>query len=437
MTAKRVMQYWLVMTAIIGLAACHGLLDVSDPTLIRDGDIANAGGANAQRLNASTVFQTGTTNVFPDVALITDEWTVDAATSTNLAPIRNVQLDLRQSEAIEAAEGTGDYHLGQLSNAFWQTSIALSAVRAYSPDSLRGDFLGQLYALRGYLILQMAEDLCSGFPINDVADNQMVYGGPLTTDSAIALANSVLDSAVKYVRDSARFVTLARVAKGRALLDQGQYDAAAAMVASVPTAAVYQTEPNYASIFMDGSYCPGCLNTALGNSEGNNGLPFVSANDPRVPLQLLGVRNTNAADTLYYTTKNGPSMNYRVTFASGIEARLIQAEAALHDNQSWKPILDSLRATVGLDTLVDPGTANGRVDLVYSERAFWLFMTGRRLGDLRRLIRNYGRNPEAVFPSGTWKGGTGDSYGTATSIPFNLANEQQYNPHITSGCTSR
>ena len=64
----------------------------------------------------------------------------------------------------------------------------------------------------------------------------------------------------------------------------------------------------------------------------------------------------------------------------------------------WNPILDSLRTNIGLDTLVDPGTADSRLDLLYRERAFWLLRTGHRLGDLRRLIRNYGRSAETVFP---------------------------------------
>jgi len=131
------------------------------------------------------------------------------------------------------------------------------------------------------------------------------------------------------------------------------------------------------------------------------------------------------------------SQSNTLIFANGIEARLIQAEAALHTNQPWKPILDSLRATVGLDTLIDPGNDSARVDMIYRERAFWLFLSGRRLGDLRRLIKNYNRSPDAVFPTGMYLGGNGGTYGTATSIPFVLANEQRYNAKLTSGCTSR
>ena len=422
-------------TALLVLAGCHGLLDVSDPTLIRDEDIANAAGANALRLNALDALVGSIQVPITDVAKFTDEWTLDVTPATSVGTFRDAQLDLRNSQAIEATTPGSDPHLGPLSYILWQTSIAISSVRAYTPDSLKGDFLAQLYAVRGYVILQMAEDLCSGFPINDVADNHTVYGGPLTTDSAIALASAQLDSSLKYVQDSVRFVEFARVVKGRALLDQGKYSEATAMVASVPTEMLY-TRGVPGGIAMQSRYCLGCVLTALGNNEGTNGLPFASAHDLRVPVRVLGRRNTDAGDTLFITTK-GRSASDSIVLASGIEARLIQAEAALHDAQSWKPILDSLRSTVGLDTLVDPGTTDSRVDLIYRERAFWLFMTGRRLGDLRRLIRNYDRTPESVFPTGIWRGGTGDRYGTATAIPFVLSFQQKYNSAEFTGCTSR
>jgi len=415
-------------------AGCHGLLDVSDPTHIGDDDIANAGGANARRLAVSASLGY-LYSVVRDVAIITDEWTIDYPATNIASRDPDAQLDQRNSELFEAAS-YGDNHLGPLDKIFLQTSLAIPEVRAYTPDSLKDDFLAQIYAVRGYVVLQMAEDLCSGFPLNDVVENLAVYGGPLTTDSAVAFASAQLDSAIKYGHDSARVITLARVVKGRALLDQGKYSEANAVVASVPTTSVYLTEQSGPNIYMDTYWCIGCEMFGVGNREGGSGQPFVSANDPRVPLALLGPRNTDPNDTLYITTK-GSSPNDRLMLASGVEARLIQAEVAAHTGAGWKPILDSLRTTVGLAPLNDPGNLYGRIDIVYSERAFWLYMTGRRLGDVRRLVKNYGRSPETVFPTGAYHGGDGGTYGTATSIPFILADQAPYNPNITSGCTNR
>lgn len=418
--------------------ACHGLLDVSNPTLVRDDDVANAFGANARRVNAVGTLNSSMASIVEDVATITDEWNTDGPDFGH--PIN--LLDDRDSEGYETSKNTQDAHLGYLDKIFWETSIAIPPVRAYTPDSLKGDFLGQLYAIRGFAVLQIAEDMCPGFPLNDVGtDSRPLFGGPLTTDSALAFASAQLDSAIKYARDSTTFITLARVAKGRLLLDQGKYTDAAAVVAPVQTVWIYQTTGRPNAINNDwsvGSWDQGGRNNAVGDYEGGNGLPFASAKDPRIPLVVGGTSARNDTDTLYKSTKYSQP-GAQIVLASGVEARLIEAEVALHaGDPSWLTILNTLRGTAispALPALQDPGTASTRVDLVYRERAFWMYLTGHRLGDMRRLIKNYSRNPETIFPTGDYS--TGGSYGTATSIPFILAGQQLSNPHITTGCTAR
>jgi hypothetical protein len=86
----------------------------------------------------------------------------------------------------------------------------------------------------------------------------------------------------------------------------------------------------------------------------------------------------------------------------------------------------------GLTPLTDPGTAAGRVDLLFRERAFWLYGTGSRLSDLRRMVRQYGRNAETVFPSGAYfRAGT---YGT--DVNFAVPTVENQNPNFTA-CTDR
>ena len=107
-----------------------------------------------------------------------------------------------------------------------------------------------------------------------------------------------------------------------------------------------------------------------------------------------------------------------VPLADGITARLIEAEAALKaGNASWLTILNDLRTQVSalmtarygsllgypqstntLPPLTDPGTDAARVNLLFRERAFWLYLTGTRLGDMRRLIRNYAFSTRIIGP---------------------------------------
>lgn len=420
---------------LVLLAGCHGILDVSDPTLIRDQDIANASGANGRRLNAETKFLTAIDPTASDVSLFTDERGYDA---TGLGANDKIALDSRDANKYLTVHAAAydDPHLGILDQVVTKAALAIPQVRLYSPDSVKGDFLAQLFAYRGYSIAQMAEDICPGFPINDVtADNLPILSGQYSTDSALTYALTQLDSALAQGKDSIVYVNLARVTKGRVLLDLGRYAEAATAVAEVPDDFVYLSNPNYTNTFF---VCPSCnwnvSGFPIGDGEGGNGLHFVSENDVvRSPVRYMRHRLNDTSVSEYASTKYASS-NAQYVISSGTEARLIEAEAALNaHNASWLDKLNTLRTPAGLAPLTDPGTDSARVDLIYHERAFWMFLTGRRLGDMRRLIRNYHRDPEHVFPTGPYP--LGGVYGNATAIPFNYKGEALYNPNILTGCT--
>lgn len=426
--------------ALCTATACHGLLDVSDPTIVRDQDLANAGGANGRRLNAARAFFSSLPFVITEVGTITDELTFDADISS-LTSNDFWSLDRRDSEAYEANHiGGSEGHLGYLDLALTAGSLAIPEIRAYTPPDLKGDYLAELFAYRGYVILQMAEDLCPGFPINDVSrDNQPLLGGPVTTDSATRLAIAQFDSALADVSDSTQIGDFVRVMKGRALLDLGQYDSAATAVHAVVTSFVYASDPSQNNPFTP-SYDAGShiysTGFPVGDKEGVNGLAFVTEHDTiRTPMGYAGQRRSFPLDSLFATLKY-PSNTTPFVLASGTEARLIEAEVALHNHDgTWLTMLNGLRTPAGLAALADPGTDSARVDLLYHERAFWMYLTGRRLGDLRRLLRNYGRSAESIFPTGIYP--LGGTYGPATSIPFSFKSQALYNPKITSGCTTR
>src|SRR5207244_6156596 len=105
-------------------------------------------------------------------------------------------------------------------------------------------------------------------------------------DSLFGLAIASADSALANLPgvDSARVGQLASIVKGRALLNRGQFAAAAAAVAQVATTFRYETD--YSSSAGQNEIWN--LNTSIkrytvADTEANVGLPFVSANDPRVP----------------------------------------------------------------------------------------------------------------------------------------------------------
>jgi hypothetical protein len=172
---------------------------------------------------------------------------------------------------------------------------------------------------------------------------------------------------------------------------------------------------------------------SVADTQGINGLNFRSANDPRVQVTSGGV-GFDAATPQWNLTKF-PTRTTPVPIASGLEARLIEAEALLAtDPTGWLNALNTIRSTrlPALPALTDPGTQAGREDLHFRERAFWLFATGHRLGDLRRLIRQYNRTEDGVFPTGLhFKGGL---YGDDVNLPVPFS--ERNNPNFT-GCIDR
>ncbi len=64
----------------------------------------------------------------------------------------------------------------------------------------------------------------------------------------------------------------------------------------------------------------------------------------------------------------------------------------------------------------------------------WLYLTGHRLGDLRREVRTYGRSADSVFPSGNYLGAAGGQIGTEVNFPITV--DEQNNPKAPQ-CTDR
>lgn len=415
------------------LAGCDPL-EVDAPTVNLPEDFANAAGAEAMRAAAIRSFNSAISPEARFSGMLADEFIMGSSTQSGAERF----LDRRLSEEAEEEVDRAGSAYERLHTARIEAAQAIRQLRAYAPNTPPAR-IGQLFAFSGYAKLLLAEDYCPGMAFNEITpDHQLRYGRALTTDEMFDLALADLDTAVTLAADSARILGLARVGKARALLGLGRFAEAAEAAAPVPTDYVFEIEhtteaPSQTNLLNFGTTR---LRYSVADREGGNGLDFVSAGDPRVRVTARG-RTFDNLNTGYSIDKY-PTTTSPMVLASGIEARLIEAEAALRANDvtTWLGILNTLRAeaiTPALPPLEDPGDERARVDLHFRERAFWLFATGHRLGDLRRLIRHYGRTPDEVFPTGDHH--HGGPYGTATSIPF-PAETEGLNPNVT-GCTER
>lgn len=429
----------LAALAAVVLAACSGLLDVKDPDIINPPDVSNPDGAVAAYNGGigDFAFANDGDNGATEGQILVSGVMADEYADAETFPTR-IEYD---SRAINEQNGTLATVFFNLSKARVALEGAAGALQAFAPTPTSR--IGEMLALSGFTYVYFGENYCSGVPFSQrQSDGSILYGQPLATNAILDLAIARFDSA-SGATAAASVLNLAAIGKGRALLDKGDFAGAAAAVAGVPTGFLYQTAHSISSnrqfngVFVfNNQATAGTGRFSVADLEGTNGLNFRSAGDPRVVAPQNGL-GFDKSSPLYVLTKYTSAAS-PVTVAGGLEARLIEAEAQLQGGNGPAMVtsLNALRADAAnnggfnLTALADPGTQVGREDLLFRERAFWLFATGHRLGDLRRLVRQYGRAVNAVYPTGTYVH-TNTTYGSNTelTVPF----DERNNPNFT-GC---
>jgi len=431
--------------------------DISDPAIVHtpEGAVAAYYGT-IDRFRGAFGGDPTTLGVVGFSGVLTDELQSNG-TAINSQHIADLRL---LAEGEESREELNDPY-GSLQLVRGQASQAIGLLTRYAAD--KKDLIGHTYTLVGYAEVFLAELYCSGIPLSTLDfDGDFTYHPGSTTEQVLEHALAKFDSASALLTDSTRFVHLTQLGRARALLGLGRFQEAAAAVAGVPDQFRYDIEfsANMRSFL---STNPSALiwSYTMADRQGLNGLDFRSSGDPRTPTAFLGI-STVTGVAIYHPAKYAQDGSTPIVLASGLEARLIEAEAALREDRAeWLDILNALRTdgnytttpnpndpaqldtlwhagiggVAGLAPLTDPGSFDARVDLLFRERAFWLFLTGQRQGDLRRLIRFYGRSQNQVYPIGGHAAIPGASFGTDTDIPVPMA-ERVSNPKYT-GCISR
>lgn len=361
--------------------------------------------------------------------------------SSDTFPTRN-QIDIRQTTTDNA----------QLSSIFarLQRSRATSEFAARQYATLEPGVALQAEALIfvGVTYLEAGEMYCSGIPFSNInSDGSVAYGQLEPTaqvwhdartrfDSALAILTTALTSdTVKadIAGGKARIhkeIAFANVELGRMLIDSGDFAGAALVTDSlhVPNGFVfdqgYATSPTRVNNgvweynFNEGRF-------SVADSEGVVGLGYRTANDPRVSWADAGTQGFDHVTELFLQNKY-PTRDASIPIASDIEARLIQAEAELAAGGADAAFLGYINAArkdaatqLGVAVPAAGGVPAGMTpaQFLFQERAFGLWLTGHRLGDMRRELKPpYSMDVNSVFPNGAYpKGGV---YGKQVSMPI-------------------
>ena len=372
------------------------------------------------------------------------------------------RISVDQRGPIQTNNGTVQQWLRYMQQARASLERGTVAFAQFAPNDSRR---AELQALEGLMFVYFGEDFCNGMPYSEFVNGTPVFGSPTSNQQSFQLAASWADSALKIAKAGSKEANLAALVKARALLDLNQLDNAAAAVASVPLTFQYNVyNSTNSGREQNGVYInvgPISKRYAVADGESPQSIKFRTlgwndanaTGDPRVRWYQSGI-GQDGQSTAYYTLKY-PDYATPIVVADGIEAQLIIAEDKLANNDvaGWLGILNALRgnttilnsppytlpgqkAATALPVLTDPGTPNGRVDLMFQERALWMYLTGHRLGDLRRLVKFYGRSADSVFPSGNYLGAAGGSLGPDVNFPITI-DEQNNTSAAPNLCTDR
>lgn len=429
-SARRSLRHLVTpLAAALALSACSvtEVLEVTDPDLINPSDVTSAAGADAVRLGALARFNSATSgdeSLLQLGGLFSDEW------NNGDSFIARQEIDQRtitiENSFVTAADRV--WHRARIAS-----QLAIELLREYAPAA-PGWQLAEMYLVQAYLENLAADHFCSGIVFSSIVNGAEVYGAATPTADVYARALAHADSGLALITGTStndlRVRYALQIVKGRILLNQNNPSAAASAVTGVPNSFQYlqfHSLTTTSNTYWNLGNIAGRYSVSV--NEGVNGLDFATANDPRLPIcqgndavcRTIGAVRPNRDDlsTPFYVQRIWPARETSVAILVGTEARLIEAEAQLRANQPAAALatLNAVRATVpGLTPLTDAGSEAARVSQLFRERAFTLFGRGTRTGDLRRLIRQYNRAANTVFPTGAWhKGG---NYGTDVNFPI-------------------
>jgi hypothetical protein len=457
----------LAVALLVPNAGCNDPLRVSIPDIVPPGALSDSAALATVRAGAIGDFAIAYSGDHPDGSggtgegvimyggLLADEWI-----NSETFPTR-IEVDAR---TIALTNSDVDLWFRLLHRA---RNSAETAAARYASTAPADPGHPEMLSLAGLTYIFFAETYCSGVPVSTLnPDGSITYGQPLSRDSLLQRAIGFFNTALTVSTDP-DMTSLASVGKGRALLDEGNFAAAATAVAGVPTGFVYKSEHSENTTRQENGVFngnAGDIRYSVADSEGGNGFPFRSVPDPRTTF----FRPTGS-DSVGFDGSTPQFDNLRfgdrkasIPVATGVEARLIQAEAALQAGDTgtggaYLTALNNPRTTAASRGYWDPSPGNagagttpipamaaltttditnagGAVNLLFGERARWLWLTAHRLGDLRRLIRQYSRPANTVFPVGPYFKSNFPTYGVDVNIPVPVT--EKNNPNF-AGCLDR
>ena len=279
-------------------------------------------------------------------------------------------------------------------------------------------FEAEVAAWAGYTYLFFGESMCSV-----TFDSGPEQPPEDAFDLAIQRFDRAMDAAQASGRDD--FVNLARVGKGRTLLNLGRASEAAQAVEAVPAGFTFELQ--YSALTQatqNRQYRENRHVEAVGVGEMYQNMEFDGVPDPRVPVRDEE-RTVAGYDVPLWSQLKYNSFDDPVRLAGWEEAQLIIAEAAVGEGrlQDAVDIINALHANVDLPEFQSSDPDEIMEAIIYNRRAE-LFLESHHLMDLKRYNLPLHPAPGEPFHAG-------GLYGNQTCFPLPDV-ERFNNPNIPS-----
>jgi starch-binding outer membrane protein, SusD/RagB family len=291
--------------------------------------------------------------------------------------------------------------------------------------------IAQAAAVAGYALVMLGEGFCSATISNFDASGNPVYGPEMTPaevlNEAIARFNTALTAATAAGNTS--LANLARVGRARAELDLGQYAAARADAAAVPSGFVYNITTSTAnSLRQNKIWAENHQAGTAVSMSASVGPLYRRLGDPRVPVDSVsGTGAGGIARTVtgveQWLQKKYTSASAPMVLASYVEAQLIVAEAAARAND-LPPALAVIAAerTRGGQPAFTGTTQAEVLNEIIDQRRREFFLDGHHLGDYIRFNLPFVPAPGTAYHAG-------GTYGSNRCLPLPDV-ERRNNPNI-------
>jgi hypothetical protein len=418
------MRNLLILSLALSTAGCDKFLAVETPGDILASTLDNPKYAQLLATSAVSRFECGFGAYIMTAGSLGYELIISGTGSSQYPMDQRTLTDKAPYGSSDSCNLNGLYV--PISTARWMADdlrTKLDGVWKGENIANRPEMIGTLAAISGYSLTLMGESMCSA---------AIDLGPEMTPKQMFEEAVKRFDVALA-AGASAAITNLARVGKGRTLLDLGDAQGAAAAVRAVPAGYVYNN--TYSNAVPDRRN-PVYYNITVQRNpvvDGRYyfGLTFDGVADPRVPVTNPG--NLKAADNLVprWTQTKYANESAPIPVARYAEAQLIIAEA--EGGQSAVNIINALHTAARLPAFnpavhrtAGPFGTDYIRNQVVEERKRELFLESHHLGDFRRYNLPHLPAAGTVYP---WTGG--GFYGNARCFPLPF-NERASNPNIKS-----